>query len=158
MLSSFPPPQVPIPSPSSCFCEGVYPPTPASLSSNSPTLGHRAFTGPRASPPIDAQQGHLLLIMELEPWVPLCVLSSWWFSPWELWGIWFVDIVVLLGVANPFSPQILSLSPPWGPHWVLFLRAWNSIHVPVTAHHPNIPILSHWGLNVIVTCREDEPI
>ena len=27
------------------------------------TLGHRAFIGPRASPPTDAQQGHPLLHM-----------------------------------------------------------------------------------------------
>jgi hypothetical protein len=31
------------------------PPTPASLSWHSHTLGHQAFSGPRASPPIDAQ-------------------------------------------------------------------------------------------------------
>ena len=29
--------------------------------------------------------------MQLE----LCVLLGWWLSPWELWGIWLVDIVVL---------------------------------------------------------------
>ena len=56
------------------------PPTPASLSWNSPTLGHQTFSGPRASPPIDFQQGHPLLHMLLEPWVPLCVLFGWWFG------------------------------------------------------------------------------
>jgi hypothetical protein len=45
-----------------------------------------AFTGPMASSPIDTQQGHLLLYMQLEPWVTPCVLFGWWFSPWELWG------------------------------------------------------------------------
>jgi hypothetical protein len=49
-------------------------------------LGHRAFTGPRASPPFDVRQGHPLLHMQLEPWVTPCVLFGWWFSPWELWG------------------------------------------------------------------------
>jgi hypothetical protein len=39
------------------------PPTPASLSWHSPTLGHQALSGPRASPPIDNQQGHSLLHM-----------------------------------------------------------------------------------------------
>jgi hypothetical protein len=48
-----------------------HPPTSASLPSNSPTLGHQAFTGPRASPPTDAIQGRSLLHMRLEPWVPL---------------------------------------------------------------------------------------
>jgi len=39
-------------------------------------------------------QGLLLLLMP-EPWAPPCVLFGLWFSPWELWGIWLVDIVVL---------------------------------------------------------------
>ena len=34
---------------------------------HSPTLGHQAFTGPRASPPIDVRQDHPLLHMQLEP-------------------------------------------------------------------------------------------
>ena len=50
------------------------PPTPASLAWHSPVLGHQAFTGPRASPSIDVQQGHPLLHMQLEPWAPPCVL------------------------------------------------------------------------------------
>jgi hypothetical protein len=33
--------------------------------------------------------------MRLEAEVPPCVLFGWWFRPWELWGIWLVDIVVL---------------------------------------------------------------
>ena len=78
-----------------------HPPTPESSPWHSPTLGHQAFTGPRASPPIDVWLGHPLHI-RLEPWVSPCVLFDWWFSPWELWGAWLVDIV-----ANPFS----SFSP-----------------------------------------------
>jgi hypothetical protein len=67
--------------PSPCFYEDVLP----------PTLGHRAFPGPRPSLPIDVQQGHPLLHMKLEPWVPPCVLFGWWFSFWELVGVWLVD-------------------------------------------------------------------
>jgi hypothetical protein len=44
--------------------------TPTFLSWHFPTLGHQAFTGPRASSSIDVQQGHPLLHMQLEPWVP----------------------------------------------------------------------------------------
>jgi hypothetical protein len=43
---------------------------------HSPTMGHLVFTGSRASPPIDAQQGHPLLQIWLESWVPACVLLS----------------------------------------------------------------------------------
>ena len=53
------------------------PAMPTSLSWHSPTLGHGAFSGPRASPSFDVQQGHPLLHMQLEPWVPLCVLFGW---------------------------------------------------------------------------------
>ena len=61
-------------------------PTTPSISWHSPTLGHRDFTGPRDSSLTDVQEGHLLLHMLLEPWVPPCVYYGWWFSPWDLWG------------------------------------------------------------------------
>jgi hypothetical protein len=38
---------------------------------------------------------NLLLHMWLEPWVPPCVLFGWWFSPWELWRVWLVNVVFL---------------------------------------------------------------
>jgi hypothetical protein len=60
LLSWFPRRNPAIPSPLTVLTN---PPTPASLSWHSPTLGHRAFTGPRAFPPIDAQLGHPLLHM-----------------------------------------------------------------------------------------------
>ena len=50
---------------------------------HSSTLGHQAFTGPRASPDIDARgpKGHPLLHMQLEPWFATCVFFGWWLSP-----------------------------------------------------------------------------
>jgi hypothetical protein len=62
------------------------PPTPASWFWHSTTLEHQAFTGPRASPPTDNQQGYPLLHIWLKPWVSSCVFFGWWFSPWELCG------------------------------------------------------------------------
>ena len=86
MLSPFlvSPPRAPIPYPLPLLTNPL---TPTSLSWYSLTLGHRAFIGSKASLPIDVQQGHLLLHMRLEPWVPPCVLLRWWFSPWELLGV-----------------------------------------------------------------------
>jgi hypothetical protein len=87
-------------------CSFTHPPTPAFPPWHSPTLGHQAFTGPRASPPIDAQQGYPMLHVQLKPWVPL-----WWFSHWELWGIRWVGIVVLpMGLQTPSAPSVLPLT------------------------------------------------
>ena len=71
------------------------PTTPVSWPWHPLVLGHRTFTGPRASPPTDDLLGHPLLHMQLEPQVPPCVFFGWWFSPWELLGYWLVHIVVL---------------------------------------------------------------
>jgi hypothetical protein len=65
------------------------PPTPASWPWHSSILGHRNATGPRAVPPIDDRLVHLLLYMQLEPWLLPCAVFGWWFSPRELlvgWG------------------------------------------------------------------------
>ena len=66
----YPPSQFP-PIPSSLLlllwgCSPTHPPS-SSLSWHSPTVGHGAFIGPRASPPNDAQQDNPLLHMQLEP-------------------------------------------------------------------------------------------
>jgi hypothetical protein len=57
-----------------------------SWSWHSPIMGHRIFTGLKASPPIDDRLGHPLLHIQLEPQVPPCVFFDWWFSSKELWG------------------------------------------------------------------------
>jgi hypothetical protein len=105
------PPQTlyPIPSSSASVRVFSHPPTPSSLPWHSSKLGHHAFIRPRASPPIDARQGHPLLHMGLEP----CVLFGWWFSPWELWGVWLADVVLSMGLQTPSAPSVLSLTPPW---------------------------------------------
>jgi hypothetical protein len=92
------------------------PPTPTSLSWHSPTLGHQVFSGLRASPPTDVQEGYPLLHMHLEPWVPPCALLDWLFSPWEIWGYyWLVYIVVPpMRLQAPSAPLVLSLPPPLG--------------------------------------------
>jgi hypothetical protein len=82
---------------------------------------YQAFTGSRTSPPIVAWQGHPFLHVQLEPCIRLC----WWLSPWELWGIWLTDIVVLpMELQTPSTPSVLSLIPILGiPHSVQWLAA-----------------------------------
>jgi hypothetical protein len=115
------------------------PPTPASLSWHSPTLGHRAFTRPRASPLIDVPEGHPLLHMQLELWAPPCVLFGWWFSPWELSGYWLVhNVVPTMGLQTPSAPWVLSLAPPLGtPCSVLWMAV--SIHFCICQALAEIP-------------------
>jgi hypothetical protein len=111
-LSQKPPSSSPLPL-LLCGCSSTHPPTPTSP----PLIPlhwriYRAFIGPRTSSSIDDWQGHHLLHMQLEP----CVLFGWWFSPWELWGVWLIDIVVLpVGLKTPSAPSVHSLNPPLGP-------------------------------------------
>jgi hypothetical protein len=95
------------------FLHPTHPPTPTSSPSISLHWGiYWAFIGPRTSPPIDTWQGRPLLHMQLEPWVPSCVLLVWWLSPWELGGrgFWLVNIVVLpMGLQTPSALSVLSL-------------------------------------------------
>ena len=107
------------------------PPAPAFWAWHSPILGHRTFTGPRTSPPIDNWLGHPLLHMQLEPWTPLCVFFDWLFSPRELWSYWLVHIVIPpMGLQTISAPCVLSLAPSNGWLWAstsVFARHWQSL-------------------------------
>lgn len=71
---------------------------------------------PSASPPFNVRQGHPLLHMQLESWVPPYVFVVWLFS--------------LLWVANPFSFFSPSLTLPLGSLYsVQFWRLTASIHI-----------------------------
>jgi hypothetical protein len=99
---------------------------------HSPTLGLRAFTGQRASPPIDEQLGHPLLHMQLEPWVLPCVFFGWWFSPWEFWEFWMFDIVLPEGLQTPSAPWVLPLAPTL---WTLCSVQWMNMSIPFCISH-----------------------
>lgn len=57
-----------------------------------------------------------------------CIFFVWWFSLWELWGVWFVDAVLTMGLHTPSSVSVFFYS---------------SIGVPVL--HPMI-ICEHFHL------------
>jgi hypothetical protein len=83
-------------SPSPCFYEDASHPTthfwlPALAF---PYTGTLSLSGMRASPPIDVWQGHPLLHMHLEPWVPPCVLFVGGLVPGSSGGC--LDIFILL--------------------------------------------------------------
>ena len=52
----------------------------------------------RASPPIAVRQGHPLLPVYLEPWIPPCTLLGPWSSLWEHWVVWPVNGVLPMGL------------------------------------------------------------
>jgi hypothetical protein len=115
MLSHFlvSPPKIPYP------LSPPPPPQPThshSWSWHSPILGHRAFTGSRASPPIDDQLGHPCYICsKRHKSLPPCILFDWWFSSKELWGYQLVHIDVSpMGLQTPSVPWVLSLAPSLG--------------------------------------------
>jgi hypothetical protein len=89
--------------------------TSAFLSWHFSTPGHQAFTGPRASLPIDAQKAIL------------CYICSWSRGSLHVYSlvgglvpgssgmVWLVGIVVVpMGVQTPLVPSVLSLNPQLG--------------------------------------------
>ena len=53
----------------------------------------------------------------------LCVLLGWWLSPWEIQGVWFVNIFVPpMGLQTPSAPSVFSLTPslrtPYSVQWL----------------------------------------
>jgi hypothetical protein len=97
----------PIPSPSSCLYEGAPPSTHSCLSTPAfPYTRASNPSSPRAAPPTDVQQGHPLLHIQSEPWVPPCVLFSWWFSSWSSWGSGWLTLLFPTWGCKP--PQLLQ--------------------------------------------------
>ena len=112
MLSSFPvsPLQTHfIPSPH-CFYVGTLLPTyPLPLHHPSiPYAGALNLHRTKGLPSIDAIYGHPLLHMQLEPWVPPCVLFGWWFPAISKRHSHTVDFLVawLLQSSQPFSRNV----------------------------------------------------
>jgi hypothetical protein len=70
-------------------------------------------------------QGHPLKYMHLEP----CILLCLWLSPWELWGNWLVNIVVLpVGLQSPPTSSVLSLTTLLG---ILCSVQWLAVSIPL---------------------------
>jgi len=153
MLSPF---LVPHPLPIPLLLWGCSPThTPTSTPWHSPTLGIKQ---PRAKG-FSSHWCPTRLHMQLEPWIPPCVLFVWWSSPWEFWGFWLVNIVVLpIGLQTPSATSVLSLTTPLGTQ---FLVQWlaASIHLcicqalaePLRRQLYQAPVSMHFLASTIVT-------
>jgi len=111
----------------------------------------------RASPPIDARQGHPLLHLQLESWFPPCVLYGWWFSPWDYYSaIKNNDFIKFLGKWMELENIILSevaqsQKNTYGMHSVISdisLKAWttqDTISRPYEAQEEGRPKCGYFG-------------
>jgi hypothetical protein len=60
-------------------------------------------------------QGHSLLHVWLEPWLPLYVLFGWWFRPVSSGASgWLIFLLFFMRLQTPSPPSVLSLTPPLG--------------------------------------------
>jgi hypothetical protein len=87
------------------------------------------------------------------------VLCGWWFSPWELCGVWFCDIVVLLmRLQSPSAPSVLSLTPPlettYSAQWLavsIHLCVCQTLTKPLRRHLCQAPVSMHFLASTVTT-------
>ena len=65
-----------------------------------PLYWSRVFTGPRASPPIDAQQGHPLLHMKRDPWLVVLGALGVLVSPFHFYWILCMSNLMMLSLSS----------------------------------------------------------
>jgi hypothetical protein len=88
-----------------------------------------------------------------------CVLFGWWFSLWELWGFWLVDIVVLpMRLQTPSAPTVLALTSQLGsPHSVQLLAVFIRICIGLVLAEPlrgqlyQAPVSKYFLVSTIVS-------
>ena len=121
----------------------------------------QAFIGPRISPPIESWQGSPLLHMQLEPYV----LLGWLLRPWDLWGILFDIVALLMRLQTPSAPSVLSLIPPFGTscsdEWSaesICLCIWKALTGPLRRQPDQAPFSKHFLASTIMSgdCIWDE--
>jgi hypothetical protein len=116
------PPQLPIPSfLSPCpfplwGCSSTHLPTPACLTApTSPYAGASSLHRTKGLPFQWCQIRQSSATYVSRAMIPLCILFGWWFSLWEVWVVWLVDIVLPMGLQSPWAPSALPLALPLGP-------------------------------------------
>ena len=87
-----------------------HPHTPTSLPWHSPILAHGSFTGPRASPPTDAWQGHSLGSWSCDSFHAYCLVDD--LVPGNSGGGCLVGwyCCSFYGLQTPSAPSVLSLT------------------------------------------------
>ena len=95
--------------------------------------------------------------------VILCYICSWnhglVLSPWVLWTVWLVHIVVLpIRLQTPSAPSVLPLTAPLGTPWSVWLLAVSislcscqALAEPLRRQSYYAPISKHLLVSTIVT-------
>jgi hypothetical protein len=93
-------------------CSPTPPSIPVFLPWHSPTLGHWAFTGPRASPPTDVQQDHPLPHMRRSRGsLHVCSLVSGPVPGISRGGCSVDTVALTMGLQTPSASSVSSLTP-----------------------------------------------
>ena len=95
----------PIPSPAL-----PYPPTPTFWPWRSPVLGHIKWASP--------------MDLSFQWWPTRPSSDTYAARDMSSGGYWVVHIVPPIGLQIPLAPRLLSLAPPLGHLWFLFLLSW----------------------------------
>ena len=96
----------------------IPPPSPCSPTNSLPLPGpgillHWGIESSQDQGPLLSMMTNKAILCYICSWShgSLHVYSGWWFSPWEIWGFWLFDIVVLpMGLQTPSAPSVLSLN------------------------------------------------
>jgi hypothetical protein len=120
MLYPFPiqPHKAPIPSLSSCFYEGVPPPTYPRPPPCPHIPLHWGTKPSRDQGPLLPLMPNKAILCYIFSWshgsLP-CILLGWWFRPWELCLVGIIGLP--MGFQSLSAPSVLSLTPPLGTPW-----------------------------------------
>jgi hypothetical protein len=99
-----------------------------------PNLEHPTSLGPRASPLVAIRQGHPLLHLYLEPWIPPDTLLGWWSRLWENWVVMPANTVLPMGLQFPLCSSSPSASTS---------TMFPELSLMVGSKHPHL----HWSVS-----------
>jgi hypothetical protein len=85
------------------------------------------------------------------------ILFAWWLSPWEFWGVWLVDIVVLpMGLQSLSTPSTLplTLGSPGSIQWLavsICICLSQVLAEPLRVQSYQAPVCKHFLASTIVS-------
>jgi hypothetical protein len=92
-------------------------------------------------------------------WIYSCILFSWWFSPWEIWGVWmdswyyysFYGVIILFNSFSSYPNSSIGVtrnSPMVG----CIYRDSKTTTIPVSCLQAHLSISNSPGDTIIIQC------